>query len=76
MTTEEKLEENRVMFGWKINTPDCSDREAYEILALPNCPIKLPRARSMTRAKLDLDALKPSLIQFYNTNKPTQHEPT
>lgn len=43
---------------------EISDTEAYEILNKPDCPIRLPKARSMTQAKIDLDSLKSSLREW------------
>jgi len=50
-------------------TKTISDLEAYEILDMEGCPIKLPKARSMTQVRLDLQHLKPQLIEFRDKNK-------
>lgn len=47
-----------------MNAKEISDTEAYEILKKPGCPIGLPKARSMTQAKLDLDSLKSALREW------------
>ena len=49
-----------------------TDAVLYMILHLPECPIALPRARSMTQARLDLEHLKPGIIKWYNTQTPNQ----
>lgn len=42
---------------------------SYDILRMPECPIKLPRARSMTQAKLDFEHLEDSIIEWYKNHK-------
>lgn len=42
---------------------------AYDILRLPNCPIKLPVARSMTQASIDYKHIEPRVFEWYEKNK-------
>lgn len=57
-----------------IDRDGYTDCVLYRILELPGCPITLPKARSMTQARTDLEHLKESIIQFYNTQKPLNHD--
>jgi hypothetical protein len=50
---------------------ELSDKEAYQLLAKDTCPFKLPRARSMTQAKIDLDSLKSALREWNSHIKQT-----
>lgn len=43
---------------------------AYDILReFPDCPIKLPTARSMTQARIDYQTLSPAIFEWYKNNK-------
>lgn len=48
-----------------------TDAKVYEILKLPECPYKLPAARSMTQASIDFNHIKSNVINWYNTISPT-----
>lgn len=42
-------------------------KTGYEILKMPGCPIKPPKARSMTQAAVDMHSLELSLAKWYIT---------
>lgn len=45
-------------------------KTGYDILNMEGCPIKLPKANSMTLAALDMQSLEPKLAEWYiNQNK-------
>lgn len=46
---------------------EITDMQAYDILDMPGCPIKLPHARSMTQARNDLQNIKHLLIKWHTT---------
>jgi hypothetical protein len=42
-------------------------KTAYEVLDnCPECPIRLPRARSMTQAKIDYEHRAERIVNWYN----------
>jgi hypothetical protein len=46
---------------------------AYDILRkYPECPIRLPFARSMTQARIDYEHVRKSIIQWYNNTQNKQ----
>lgn len=48
---------------------------AYDILKIEGCPITLPRARSMTQARIDYETWEPAIFDWYeNEYKPTLAE--
>lgn len=42
----------------------------YDILKMPQCPIKLPTARSMTQARIDFEHLEDSIFEWYKSAIP------
>lgn len=60
MTVEELIQ-------WEID----NKVNGYEILNMPDCPHRLPTARSMTQARNDYYHLLPSLIIWYNSTTQT-----
>jgi hypothetical protein len=42
---------------------------AYDILKIEGCPITLPRARSMTQARLDYEGREDQIFEWYLNNK-------
>jgi hypothetical protein len=45
-------------------------KNAYDVLRERNdCPIRLPRARSMTQAKIDYEQRANDIIKWYNNQK-------
>jgi hypothetical protein len=40
---------------------------AYQILHIKDCPFKLPKARSMTQARLDYESLEDQILKWYET---------
>lgn len=51
---------------------------AYDILAMPECPIKLPTARSMTQAAIDYNSIEKRVFEWYDEYRshkpPTAHK--
>jgi hypothetical protein len=47
---------------------------AYEIMDMPECPHKLPRARSMTQARIDYNHLEPTVFEWYDNQKAVANE--
>jgi hypothetical protein len=72
MTVEEIKENNKLIaaINSDIKKIGYSDAVLYKILELPGCPVTLPKARSMTQARMDLEHLKPAIIEWYNTQTP------
>lgn len=65
MTTELTIEQQ---IHKAVRSGNVSDYILYRILELPGCPIKLPKARSMSQAADDLHHLKESIIQWYTSS--------
>jgi len=42
---------------------------AYDILDIEGCPITLPKARSMTQARIDYEQREEQIFQWYENNK-------
>ena len=47
-------------------------KTAYEILDLPNCPISLPYARSMTQARIDFENREEAILEWYKRHVNTK----
>lgn len=41
-------------------------KTAYQILDMPECPISLPYARSMTTARIDYESREDSILEWYD----------
>lgn len=59
----------------KMYNKEINGLSAYDILKMPECPIKLPSARSMTQARLDFNHYEDSIIDWYKNHLETKNNP-